>query len=681
VTSRYPIDALLRPPVELVSTVVAGTAAWLAWIAPWAWMTTPPVARGAAVGLGCLALMRARQGLRIVRFQRNLRRLPDYRITPSAIPVSPSRLFLGRGFRWTPLHTQRLADTRDPEARRYLEPGRLDRWARKREATWERRPGFRHLARLLATRAWWNPLAPWPPVGGDPALHGVEPEEGPVTMPLSDRVGHTLVLGTTRVGKTRLAEVLITQDIHRGEIVIVFDPKGDPRLVKRIWTEVKRAGRAHDFYFFHLGYPAISARYNAVGEFARITEVATRIANQLPSEGNSAAFREFAWRFVNIIARALVALGRRPDYQRIREHITDIEPLFVEYARHYLQHHGPIEWANAVAALRLDERQVAAAFRGRGQEAVRLYHYVVQEAIHEPVLDGLVSAIKYDRTYFDKIVASVGPLMEKLTTGQVAELISPDYFDLDEPRPLFDWLAVIRKRGIVYVGLDALSDPTVAAAVGNSMFADLTSVAGRLYKHGPAQGLPEIPDPAEIPRIAVHADEFNEIIGEEFVPLLNKAGGAGFQVTCYTQTWSDVEARLQSRAKAGQVAGNLNTLIVLRVLDQATAEMLTLRLPEIEVHALRTRSGATDSSVPAIPVDFVSTTLVEVATQRVPLLTPADLISLPKGQAFALLEGGQLWKIRLPLLEDRDDPALPSALATALSEMAKRYPTASGRRA
>ncbi len=119
-------------------------------------------------------------------------------------------------------------------------------------------------------------------------------------------------------------------------------------------------------------------------------------------------------------------------------------------------------------------------------------------------------------------------------------------------------------------------------------------------------------------------------------------------------------------------------LLVLRVLDQATAEMLTAKLPEIEVQALRTRSGATDSSVPAIPVDFVSTTLDEVATQRVPLLTPADLISLPKGQAFALLEGGQLWKIRLPLLEDRDDPILPPALATALSEMAKRYTTASG---
>ena len=41
-----------------------------------------------------------------------------------------------------------------------------------------------------------------------------------------------------------------------------------------------------------------------MGRFGRISEVATRIAGQLSGEGNSAAFREFAWRFVNIIARA-----------------------------------------------------------------------------------------------------------------------------------------------------------------------------------------------------------------------------------------------------------------------------------------------------------------------------------------------------------------------------------------
>ena len=42
-------------------------------------------------------------------------------------------------------------------------------------------------------------------------------------------------------------------------------------------------------------------------------------------------------------------------------------------------------------------------------------------------------------------------------------------------------------------------------------------------------GLDDGSDP--LPTISLHADEFNELIGDEFVPLLNKAGGAGFQVS------------------------------------------------------------------------------------------------------------------------------------------------------
>ncbi|MCP3878673.1 MAG: conjugative coupling factor TraD, PFGI-1 class, partial [Sulfitobacter sp.] len=177
--------------------------------------------------------------------------------------------------------------------------------------------------------------------------------------------------------------------------------------------------------------------------------------------------------------------------------------------------------------------------RGRHPHAVALMRYLQEQDLYDPVLDGLVSAFKYDKTYFDKIVSSVGPLMEKLTTGKIAELISPDYLNAEDNRPIFEWLDVIRRKGIVYVGLDALTDTTVASAVGNSMFADLVSVAGHIYKHGIAD--PEAdPDTAiqkggelAMPTISLHADEFNEMIGDEFVPLLNKAGGAGFQVTAY----------------------------------------------------------------------------------------------------------------------------------------------------
>ena len=678
--SRHPVEALLRPPVELWSSVVALATAGIAVLAPWALMMPPGVAYGAAGALALLGIVRWRQAWRVLTYQRNLRRLPTYRLHADQVPVSRRKLFLGRGFRWAQKHTQRLRDTIRPEVQQYVQPGPLYRWARRKEVAWEATPLLKWLAVGLRSRAWCNPLKPLPLVGGKPALHAVEPEEQDVWMDIGERVGHTLVLGTTRVGKTRLAEILITQDIRRGDVVIVFDPKGDADLLRRVYAEAKRAGRTEDFYLFHLGYPEVSARYNAIGSFSRITEVATRIANQLPSEGNSAAFKEFAWRFVNIIARALVALGRRPDYQQVRRYINDIEPLFVEYAREHLRQNGDEGWEAAVAevAANTKERNLPAALRGRHPDAVALMSYLQEQDLYDPVLDGLVSAFKYDKTYFDKIVSSVGPLMEKLTTGKIAELISPDYLDTEDSRPIFEWLEVVRRKGIVYVGLDALTDTTVASAVGNSMFADLVSVAGHIYKHGvedPADGQTLTGGPAVMPTISLHADEFNELIGDEFVPLLNKAGGAGFQVTAYTQTWSDVEARIGNRAKAGQVAGSFNTLLMLRVKELATAEMLTDQLPKVEVFTLMSVSGVDDSSDPTSGVDFKSRNEDRISVSEVPMLTPAELVALPKGQAFALLEGGQLWKLRMPLPDASKDPVMPESLAAVANEMERTYIT------
>ena len=232
------------------------------------------------------------------------------------------------------------------------------------------------LARALAWDSPLNPARPLPPVGGLPRLHGIEPHEVDVTLPLGERVGHTLVLGTTRVGKTRLAELFITQDIRRKvrgehEVVIVFDPKGDADLLKRMYVEAKRAGREGEFYVFHLGWPDISARYNAVGRFGRISEVATRIAGQLSGEGNSAAFREFAWRFVNIIARALVELGQRPDYLLIQRHVINIDALFIEYAQHYFAKNEPKAWEVIVQLeAKLNDKNIPRNMIGREKRVV-----------------------------------------------------------------------------------------------------------------------------------------------------------------------------------------------------------------------------------------------------------------------------------------------------------------------
>lgn len=675
-SNRYVIEALLRPAVELNTAVVSGVAAYVCVQAPWAVALAPSVSYVTAAGFAALAVTRTHQGMKIIRYRRNLRRLPRYVMSTKQIPVSHRRLFLGRGFRWTQKHTQRLQDTLRPEVARYLQPSRFYLGARQLEMMTEHRLPW--LSKLLSADTPLNPVRPLPPVGGNPALHGIEPDEKDVTLALGERVGHTVVYGTTRVGKTRLAELLVAQDIRRGEVTIVFDPKGDADLMKRVWAEAHRAGRGDELYIFHLGWPEISARYNAVGRFSRVSEVASRVAGQLSGEGNSAAFREFAWRFVNIIARALVALGERPDYTLIMRYVNNIADLYIRYAEKVIREQLP----SLQAQIQNNEQvmgddDVPRNMQGQ-PDALRIWAIEVAlsseegKQLYDPILDGLRSAVRYDRTYFDKIVASLLPLLEKLTTGKIAELLAPDYLDMDDSRPIFDWEQIIRKKAVVYVGLDALSDSMVASAVGNSMFADLVSVAGHIYKHGIHAGLPG-EGGSKVP-INLHCDEFNELMGDEFIPLINKGGGAGMQVTAYTQTSSDIEARIGNAARTAQVQGNFNNLIMLRVRENRTAELLTTQLPQVEIYTKTLVSGHQDTADVNADQDFTSSTQDRVGTVKVPLLEPADIVTLPKGQAFALLEGGQLWKIRIPLpAGDADDVLMPESIEKIAEEMRRSY--------
>ena len=671
----YPLEAQLRRPVEWISgAACVGASALLASQPHWLLLPVEWSPATASV-LGVLGAWRLLQGARIIAYQRNLHAVRRYAVRPAELPWSRDKLFLGRGFRWDQRHTQRLIDARLPAARRYREPSRAYGWARRFELWCEHRHRWRALARITARRSRWNPVAPLPDVGGDPLLHGVEPDEQEVWTDLYNRVAHTLVLGTTRVGKTRLEELLVAQDIRRGDVVIVFDPKGDLALLQRMWAEAKRAGREHAFQLFHLGYPDVSARYNPIGAFSRITEVATRTADPLPSEGNSAAFKEFVWRFVNVLAKAMFTLGERPDFARIYAYAVDTENLALRYLEHWLDRVHPA-WRKECDPDDTNPRDKSRADQarktGRSMRAINLMLYIREKALREPVADALLSILGNDRTYFEKLVSSLYPLLEKLTTGKMASLISPEYSNLQDARPIIDWMDVINRGGIVYVGLDSLSDHEVAGAVGTAMFADLTSVAGQIYKHGADAGQ-AAPTPPR--KLALHADEFNELVGDAFIPMVNKAGGAGYQVTAYTQTWHDVEAKIGSAPKAQQIGGNFNSLIMLRVQNTETAEMLTLRLPEVDIVTKLASSSVSDTNDPTDFAEFASRNEDRISTDKAPMLTPADLVRLPKGQAFCLLDGGHLWKIRIPLTDDTDDALQPASLAAMLAEMAARHPS------
>ena len=698
------LEALLRPPIELWSTAVCWGVALIAIVAPWALMMPPLLGWVAAAVAGYFGWIRYREAVRVMHYQHSLKYYKVTKIAPSRIPVGPGEYYLGEGFEWLQTHTQRKRDALLPQSQPFVKPTEREMALRakgakaielvkeqakalgnaQKDGPGELSPVVKAIARLAEIDHWLNPLQSHPDLGGSPIVHGVGSlDEGPVKMRQSSRNGHMLVMGTTRVGKTRMLEMFATQDIHAGHVTIVIDPKGDAELMLRMYAECARAGRQDQFYMFHLGYPDISARYNGIGNFARITEVATRATNALPSSGNSAAFKEFSWRFTNIVAQAQVALGRVPTYESLLKDVTGIDSLFMDYSHMVFAQQASrgvlVNWKERLATLevQLGDKKTAPpvprALADHPAEFVALFLLIKESKIADTVLSGLAAAFSYDRSFYEKIIASLGPFLEKLTTGAVGKLISPDYYDESDKRPIFDWMSVIRQGGVVYVGLDALSDSVVSSAVGNSMLADLVSVGGKLYKTGLD---PHAADgKLKLPTICAHFDEVNEIAGPEFVPMVNKLGGSGFRITAYTQSIFDIEAKVGDKAKAGQILDNFNHLVMLRVRSVTTARLLTDQVPEVDVVHLTPVSGVSDSAAQGTGVDFTSRNDDVWQKTRVPLIEPADVLELPQGQAFALLEGNRRFKIRIPLSDATNDAFVPESLQKVASDMKSRYRT------
>ncbi|WP_431603782.1 hypothetical protein [Alcanivorax profundi] len=152
------MEVLLRPAVELYTVAACVGAAFLCIAAPWSLALSPLLGIGSALAFLTFGAVRLRQAWAILRYRRNLRRLPRYVMSSRRVPTSRQRLFIGRGFRWDQRHTHRLYQTYRPEFRRYVEPTLAYRLARH----WETRLQLSRLplAPLARLTTWDHPLNP-----------------------------------------------------------------------------------------------------------------------------------------------------------------------------------------------------------------------------------------------------------------------------------------------------------------------------------------------------------------------------------------------------------------------------------------------------------------------------------------------------------------------------------------
>lgn len=452
--------------------------------------------------------------------------------------------------------------------------------------------------------------------GGHPALHAVgEADEQPLVIPWSELTGHVLLTGTTRSGKTRLLEVLAAEVIRGPGAVVVLDPKGDRELLARCAAEAQRAQRP--FALLSPAFPQQSARMNVLDTATTPAEVATRIRALMPSGGarlSDPFFEEYPLALIERLATVQAALGRP----------WTLEGL---YPPAVLRHH-----LGALLHDYLHHLQASTA-----QSLAQSLEDYKKAGIADLVADALIDDWDKPRDHFTKVTSNLIPAFRGVVGAPLGALFSSIPADIT-------WRRIVDDRMVVYVALAALLLGDIANRIGRVILQDLVSYLGRIYAYGEA---------TTTPPLTILIDEFGDVAFPLFTNALNKGGGANARFILAQQSLADAEAAM-GPAQARRVLDNLNTKIWCRLADDRTAAeateglgLCTVRLPDDGVGLSYGGGGLSGNAQRRL------------AAREVPLLRPAWLTALPRGDAVVRMKG-EVWKLRVPLLA----PVPPATLDT-----------------
>lgn len=617
-----------RAAVVWFAAGVCGSVAAMITQLPYA-----PIALGAA-GCFVMACARAYQTYLVWHQKAQLVGREIKWVEPSEIVTrtrkQPERVFLGYGFDWLTKHTQRVYDLKKLEISTIMPP----EW-------------FMRVRKRMGGESGVD-------LRGAEWIHGLEPTEADIEVPLRDMTGGVLTFGTTGAGKTRLFELLATQVIHQGNTALIFiDPKGDIALRERLQLECERAGRPEAFMHFHPAYPSLSVRLDPLKNWSRPTEIASRIAALIPTESGDDAFKSFGWRAINQVVQGLVEIEERPNLVKVRRYIEGgPDHLLQETLEAYLKRNVPDWEVRAESYLRradkgdFNKERPSKSTPSRLLGLVRFYKSEIPEHQRSSVVDGLVSIFEHERVHAMKLIASLLPILSKLTSGDLASLLSPEGADPFDPRPIVDIKKIIQARQVLYIGLDSLSDADVGAAIGSIFLADLAAVAGHIYNYGGVDT-----------ETYVFVDEAAEVVCTPFVQLLNKGRGAKLNTFFAAQSLPDFIARTGNEAMARMLLANANNLIALRTKDRVTQDFIVESLGKVPIHTIA-RSQDTGAIVDRDPTNYTASYGERKSDVEVDVFSYDLLGKLPDLQYIASVSGGRYVKGRLPLLHKERSPRL-----------------------
>ena len=369
-------------------------------------------------------------------------------------------------------------------------------------------------------------LEPWTAVGT--GIHLDHPQTViELGFPDSYRKGHFWCFGTTRVGKTRIMEHIIEQDIKKGYSVVAIDPKGDIDLFSKITELAIDTGRQHDLMLITPIFPEYSAILDPLSSYYMPEELVAHITAGV-AVGREPYFFGVAYEVSLVVVQALIMLaevaGTRPSFNLndIKNHTShkDLELLKEK-----------LEYVDTE-----DARQLA-----RDMEKI----------------------LATPADYYSKVASSLRVALTELTSGNVGLIIGK----ADENRFI---KRLEQGKGIILVvQLGSLLTKRAAYTAGKVIISMIQAFVGRVYSSGKSVA----------PSLVLHIDEAQSVLYQDIEDLFAKAGGAGVFIHGYCQSISQLFAEV-GEDRANTILDNCNTKLFMRVPDADTAEYVSRHLGE-----------------------------------------------------------------------------------------------------
>ena len=367
---------------------------------------------------------------------------------------------------------------------------------------------------------------PWTSVGT--GIHLDHPQTViELGFPDSYRKGHFWCFGTTRVGKTRIMEHIIEQDIKKGYSVVAIDPKGDIDLFSKITELAIDTGRQHDLMLITPLFPEYSAILDPLSSYYMPEELVAHITAGV-AVGREPYFFGVAYEVSLVVVQALIMLaevaGARPSFNLndIKNHISHKDLELLKEKLEYIDTE--------------DARQLA-----RDMEKI----------------------LATPADYYSKVASSLRVALTELTSGNVGLIIGK----ADENRFI---KRLEQGKGIILVvQLGSLLTKRAAYTAGKVIISMIQAFVGRVYSSGKSVA----------PALVLHIDEAQSVLYQGIEDLFAKAGGAGVFIHGYCQSISQLFAEV-GEDRANTILDNCNTKLFMRVPDADTAEYVSRHLGE-----------------------------------------------------------------------------------------------------